>query len=166
MTAALLILAVVIALPLMAWGAIAAGVVILALSIGVKVQTSRLDSCKEASAAFQAQVAAEGAAAAKEAARVNLANQKAKEQADAKTKRLLADNAVLGKRLRDARARSGYVPAAAPGTRSPDVACFGRAELERAIGNLDAGLQGIAGQGDAFGLRLSTAAEWAASLAK
>lgn len=153
-----------IALPLMAWGAIAAGAVIIALGVAVKVQSSRLESCKTAAEAFKAQVKAEGEAAAKEAARINLANQKAKEQADAKTKQLLADNAVLGKRLRDARASGGYVPPAPAGTRSPDRACFDRAELERAIGALDAGVQSLVGQGDEARLRLSTAAEWAASV--
>ena len=43
---------------------------------------------------------------------------------------------------------------------------FDRAELERAIGDLDAGLQGIVGQGDAFALKLSTAQEWAKAVGK
>lgn len=153
-------------LPMMAWGAIAAGAVILALGVVAKVQTSRLDACKAEFGAFKAQVTAQGELAKKEAERVNLANQKAKEQADAKSKKLLADNADLGKRLRDARASSGYVPPAPAGSRSPDRACFSRTDIERAIQSLDAGIQGLISQGDAAQLRLSTAAEWAASVGR
>ena len=126
-----------------------------------KIQTSRLESCKQGFEAFKATVKAQGELAATAAKKANLDHQKAMEDANAKSTKLLADNASLGKRLRLARASSGYVPPAPANSPSPDRACFDRAELERAIGDLDAGLQGIVGQGDAFALKLSTAQEWA-----
>lgn len=139
---------------------------IIGLSIAVKVQTARLEAVKAEYSAFKAQVAALGEAAAKEAARVNLANQKAKEVADAKTKALLVANADLGKRLRDARSNSGFLPKPPADSRSPQLACFQRTELESALQRLDAGVSELIGEGATFQLRLATAAEWAKSLAK
>ena len=149
-----------------AWLAVGGALLVVGLGAAVKIQTGRLDGCKADAAAFQATVRAEGLAAENAARIADLAHQKAKEQADATAKKLLADNAVLGKRLRDARASSGYVPPAAASARSPDTACFDRTELERAIGSLDAGVQSLVSQGDEARLKLSTAAEWAASLAR
>lgn len=159
-----------IALPIMGWAAVAAGAVILALGVAVKVQTSRLDSCKEASAAFQATVKAEGEAAAKEAARVNQINLKAWEKANAKIKALSADNAVLLKRLRRDNPPESRLPSAPADTKRPDLLCLDREQYQRedgiALANLFAGARSLADEGTAYSLRLSTAAEWAASLAK
>lgn len=153
-------------LPAMAWGAIAAGVVIVGLGAAVKFQSYRLETCKTAFETFKAQVVAQGELAAKAAKATEIANQKAKEQADAKTKRLLADNADLAKRLRDARANSNIVPPAAPGSSRPNRATFDRAKLERALQFLDAGVSDLIAEGDGYRLKLSTASEWAKSIGK
>ena len=169
-----------IALPIMGWAAIAAGAVILGLSVAVKVQTSRLDSEKAAFSAFRAQVEAEGAAAAKEVTRVNLANQKAKEVSDgeyAKVKGDLASSYAAYRKLRNANSGSRTVPPAAKVTGSTDRTCYRSAEVTRAVGDFEAGISGAFGiletgipqiteQGDSARLRLSTAVEWAASLAR
>lgn len=151
-------------LSLKTWLYVGIALVIAGLTVAVKVQTSRLDTCKTSFEAFKATVKAEGEAAAKEAARVNLANQKGMEAANAKIKVLLADNGSLGKRLRDARSNSGFLPKPAADSPSPDRACFGRAELESALQRLDAGVSLLIGEGDQAKLKLSTAAEWAASV--
>ena len=142
--------------------------IILALVAAVSVQTSRLDAESARFSAFQAEVDALGREAASRAKKRDSDNLRAMEVADAKAKSLLADNAVLGKRLRDARAGGGYVPAPAPGAPSTDPGrvCFDRSELESAIGRLDAGVQGLIGQGDAAKLRLSAGAEWARSIGR
>ena len=146
------------------WIYIAVGVLIAGLSVAVKVQTSRLDSCKSEFALFQAKVEVLGKEAEAKAKAKELSDKTAKEKADETAKKLLADNADLGRRLRNARASSSFVPAAAPGTHDTSRACFDRTKLESAIQQLDAGVQGLISQGDAWGLRLSTAQEWAKSV--
>ena len=89
------------------------------------------------------------------------ADLKAKEKADAEAKRLHADNTALAQRLRDARARSGVLPPAAPTAKRPDLITFDRAELERAIQFLDAGVWGIAKEGDEARIDLDVAKRWA-----
>ena len=146
------------------WIAVGGAILIAVLGAAVKVQTSRLDACKAEFQTFQAQVKANGELAEKVAKEKDQKYQKAMEDANAKSKKVLADNAALGKRLREQRAASGYLPKPAANTGSPERACFDRAKLERAIADLDAGFQEIAGKGDDFKLKLSTAAEWAKSL--
>jgi len=88
------------------------------------------------------------------------ADKQRKEKADAANKKLVADNAALGKRLRNERARSRFVPPAAPGARSPDTAKINRAELERTIQRLDDRVSGIIAQCDKGRIDLDTAKEW------
>ena len=63
-------------------------------------------------------------------------------------------------RLRAARANTDYLPAPAPTSQRPDLACFLRADLERAIRQLDADVSGIVAEGDTARLRLDTAIRW------
>ena len=55
-----------IQLSLLGWGAVAAGVVILGLTVVLKVQTARLEASQSAFSAFKAQVEQEGKAAEKQ----------------------------------------------------------------------------------------------------
>lgn len=66
----------------------------------------------------------------------------------------------LGKRLLDARARGGYLPAPTGSPGSAERACFDRAELERSLGQLDAGIQGLATEGDAARAVIDRLREW------
>lgn len=153
-----------IALPMMGWVAIAAGVVILGLGIAVKVQTARLDSVKAEYAGFVAQVEAQGKAAAKVAQAQIAADKLKKERADrehANTKRNLADIYDAYRRLRDSRAAGGIVPPAASGSPSPERACFNRPALDNAVSALDRGTTKILERGDAAIADLNTAKEWA-----
>ena len=169
-----------IALPVMAWAAIAAGVVIVGLSVAIKVQSARLDACKADAAAFRAQVEALGREAAKEAAKINLANQKAKEVSDgeyAKVKGDLASSYAAYRKLRNANSGSRTVPPAAKVTGNTDRTCYRSAEVARAVGDFEAGISGAFGileagipqiteQGDSARVRLVGTMKWAASLAK
>ncbi len=153
-----------IQLPVMAWAALGAALVIAGLGVAVKVQTARLDACKSEHAAFVATVEANGKAAEERARKVEQDDRKRKEQADAenaKTRRDMAGVYDAYKRLREQRSAGGFLSAPAPGARSPERACFDRAELERAMGEVDAVGAGIAKEGDEARIDLDTARRWA-----
>lgn len=153
-----------IALPLGAYAAIGAAVVIAGLGIAVKVQTSRLEAVKTEYAGFVAQVKALGDAQNAKAAAEDKVNKERKEKADAENKKLRSDLAGLYDaygRLREQRARGGELPSAPAGSRRPDLACFDRAELARAMGGLEEGVLRLTRQGDEARLDLDTAKEWA-----
>jgi len=138
----------IIALPLWAYVALGAALLVTVMGVALKVQSARLDSLRAEYAAFVADVKAKGDAAQKAADEREAQDKRNKERSDAEIKKLHAANVSLSVSLRDARSRGGYLPRASPGARDPDLACFSRAELESAIGRLDAGLSGIALQGD------------------
>ena len=71
--------------------------------------------------------------------------------------KLRADN----KRLRSARASSSFVPATTTGASRPDLACFGRPELESALRTLDTEIQGLIEIGDEATVNLDMAKRWA-----
>lgn len=145
----------------MLYGALAALLAFSGMGIALKVQSSRLASCKQEFAAFQADVKAKGDAAIKEAKRIETENNAKKERIDRENKRLRADNVRISGELRDARSRGRFVPEAAPGARNPERATFDRAELESAIQRLDAGISGIVAEGDAARIDLDAARKWA-----
>ena len=149
-----------ITLPFTAYIAIGASAVIIGLSVAVKVQSSRLASCKQEFAAFQADVKAKGEAAKREADRINHENAKRKEKSDAERKRLLTINAGLADWLRDNAGRSS-LPEASGNTGSPETACFRRADLDAAIQRFTSGIAGIVTQGDSAVTDLDLARRWA-----
>lgn len=153
-----------IQLSVMAWAAIAAGVVIVALGIAVKVQTSRLDSVKAEYAQFKATTEAIGKAAelAKKKQEADDKERKGKADAEnAKTKRDLAGLYDAYRSLRDQRSRSGFVPQAAPGSASPATASFDRGALDNALRGFDKGVAGLLREGDEAIVDLNSAKEWA-----
>jgi len=137
------------------------GIVAGVLALGVAVQTKRVESCKSEAAAFASLVEANGKAAEAKARAQEASDKAKKEKSDADYKRLATERNTLAKRLRDQRASSGILPAAPAGSASPSRACFDRTELERALQRLDAGVSGLVAEGDALGLRLKLAREWA-----
>ena len=162
-----------IALPLMAWGAIAAGAVILGLGIAVKVQTSRLTTSKAETVAVQskfdafvAQAKAIGDAQNAKAKAIEVIDKQRKEKADydnAKAQRDLAGVYAAYRSLRDSRTNpgSGILPAAAPGAANPAVAAFDRSGLDRALQSFDSGVTGLIERGDQAITDLNTAKQWA-----
>lgn len=153
-----------IPLPPTAYAALGAVLVIGGLGVALKVQTSRLDAAKAEFAAFVAQTKAIGEAAEKAAKLKEAADLKRKEDADAQLTRSRRDLAALGdayRSLRDARARTGFLPPAAPGAADPGRACIDRAELERTLGEIDAVGAGIAQEGDQARIGLDSAKRWA-----
>jgi predicted phage gp36 major capsid-like protein len=135
-------------------------VAILGLSVAVKVQSSRLDACKQEFSAFQADVKSKGEAAQRESDRINQENAKRKEKSDAERKRLIIANNGLADRLRDNAARSS-LPEASGNTGIPETACFRRADLDAAIQRFTTGIAGIVTQGDSAVTDLDNAKRWA-----
>lgn len=147
---------------------IAAGAFALGLGLGAvgawKVQGWRLAAVKAEFTGFVTTTKAEGDAAKNLAEAKAAEDKRIKENSDHDYQITLAGMLADNKRLRDARARSSIVPAAPAGSRSPDLACFDRAELERALQRFDAGITGLFDEGDTDAVGLNVARGWAASI--
>ena len=153
-----------IALPGMAWAAIAAAVVIAGLGIALKVQTSRLDAVRAEYAQVKGGVEALGHAAELAAKTKEAEDAVKKEKADAqnaKTKRDLAGLYAAYGSLRDQRARGSLLPEAAPGASSAVRIAFDRAGFDSALSGFDKGVTGLLAEGDGAIADLNTAREWA-----
>ena len=59
---------------------------------------------------------------------------------------------------------NAFVAAAPAGSRSVDLACFDRAELEQALRDFDTAIQGLVDQGSADAVGLNVARRWAAGI--
>ncbi len=115
--------------------------------------------------AFKADVDATGKAAAAKAIWEDHNNELRKEKADAENATTRAALAVALNSLRvEADHRSFTVPGAPAGSSRPDLACFDRAEYQRAHGEslvrLRRGARGIADEGTACTIDLNTAKNW------
>ncbi len=146
-------------------------IVTLAGAIGFGwVQTKRLGWCQANQEAlqtefdtFKAQVAAQGEIAQQKANQQAAADKLRKEREDANHK---ATVALLNQRIsslrHDADSSGRYLlPAAAAGSNRPDLACFDRADFERASRGVLGELRAIADQGDAATVGLDAARAWA-----
>ena len=91
-------------------------------------------------------------------------DQAAKEKADADAKRNLDQLHRTVARLRNERARASSVPAAPASASRPELACFDRAELVGAMGNFEAGVEGLIAAGAEAAIGLDSAREWAHSI--
>lgn len=150
------------------YGAIAAAVVILGLGVSLKVQTSRLASCKQEFATFQSQVKALGEVAAAKAKAQEAADIAKKEKIDNENQALRANNAALVRKLRlAANSRKRELPAAPAASRRPDLICLDRAEYQRENGAINQrlfeGIRRLADEGTASTIDLDSAKSWAAS---
>lgn len=153
-----------IALPGMAWAAIAAAVVIGGLGIALKVQTSRLEAVRAEYGQFKGGVEALGRAAAVAAKAKEASDNERKGKADAensKTKRDLDGMYAAYRSLRDQRASGSLLPAAAAGSASPDRITFNRAGFDSALSGFDSGVTGLLAEGDRAIADLDTAKKWA-----
>jgi phospholipase/lecithinase/hemolysin len=112
-------------------------------------------------AKFEAATVALGEAAKQRAEQIAAADKLRKENADAENNRTITSLRADVKRLRDERSRSSYVPAAPAGSRSPEIACFNRADLERAIQQLDDRVSAMVARCDEGTVNLDTAKRWA-----
>lgn len=153
-------------LPITGYIGLAALAAFLAMSASIYWYKSRYEAVKQEYATFQATVKAQGELAAKEAARINADNLKRKESADAAHKKLLTANADLARSLRDERARRGVLSGVSSPANRPNLVCFGRAEYERAFGQFDKELSGIAQECDERTVNLNSARKWLLDVVK
>lgn len=114
---------------------------------------------------FVATVEAQGKAAKEIADAKEATDKRRKEETDATYKTDLTRLAAANKRLRDARARSSFVPAGPAAAGGSNLACFDRPELERTLQRLDAGISGLIEEGDTDAIGLKAARRWAAGMA-
>ena len=128
------------------------------------VQGQRLAATQARFDGFVGTVKAEGDAAKKLAEAKAAEDKRIKESSDHEYQTTIASLRADVKRMRDARAGSRFVPAAPAGSRSPDLACFDRAELEQALQRFDAGIAGLFDEGDTDAVGLNVARSWAASI--
>jgi hypothetical protein len=158
-----------IQLPLMGWGVLILGTIVLILGISLKVQSSRLHAEKEAHEStrlqyrtFVSEVKRVGEAAAKKAKAQEAADRKRKEAADNETKTLRNNLAAARKRLRDNRnsPAGSLLPPDPSGSPSPERAAFNRAELDRALRAFEEGIEGLIIEGDEARMSLDTAKRW------
>jgi len=153
-----------ITLPLAAWGAIAAGAVMVAMGVGLKIQTSRLETCQTEFRTFKLETKRIGEAAQKDADAKEARAIKDKEIADARHKNTIARLNRDLKRLRDDNASRRFVSAATPDSRSPQIACYGRERLNAEVrGFVEEATDVLAELGTAA-VELNTAKEWAAKI--
>ncbi len=115
--------------------------------------------------AFKAEVNAKGAAANARAVAQAELDKRRKDNADKEHAQTVAalDVALRGLRVQSD-SRSFTVPTAPAGANRPDLACFDRAELERAsrenLKRLRTGIRAVADEGTACTVDLNTAKHW------
>lgn len=128
------------------------------------VQGLRLDALQSKYDGFVSTTKAQGEAAKKEAEAKAKADRQLKESSDREYQTTIASLRADVKRMRDDRARAGFVPAAPADSRSPGLACFDRAKLEQALQRFDDGISGLIAEGDAGAVGLNVARSWASGI--
>lgn len=125
------------------------------------VQGYRLDALQAKYDKFVIQTEAIGKESELKAKTKEAEDKRKKEEADAKANRTISALRADNKRLYNARANSGYVPAATTGSVRPDLACFDRAEFELALRQSDQATTGLIEEGAKATSELNIAKEWA-----
>ncbi len=148
----------------MLYAAIGAGVIIAGLSLALKIQSSRLETCRVEFGAFKLETKRLGDAAEKAAKEREQRDQKAKERTDAAHKTAVARLNRDVQRLRDDNARRSILPPAPPGARDPQTACFNRPELDRAVSGFIGGVTSLVAEGAEGVAGLDAAKVWAQAL--
>lgn len=146
--------------------AIGAALVIAGLGVALKVQSSRLEAKTAQYDGFVAQVKAIGEVQETETKRVNekyleIVKEKDNENLIVKTKL-----AVVTKRLRDNNTSSSLVPTNPTSSRSPNLSCYDRIELDSALRSFTGGTEELIIEGQSSAIDLNTGKEWVKSLSK
>ena len=158
---------------LMAYGALATGLVIVVLSAAVAIQTKRVATAKAETAAavamhnqFVGGVEALGREAKKEALERDLWNTIHKRKTDEENVRKhIADRSTIERLRADAAARDtrgGSLSEAPAGSQCPaGFTCFDRAEYQRTMGEADREARQLADEGTSVTTDLNSAKRWA-----
>ena len=148
----------------MLYGAITAGVVILGLTAALKIQSSRLETCRTEFAVFRLETKLIGDAQEKANREREAVDRKLKEKTNADHKTAVARLNRDVKRLRDDHARRGLAPEAPATSSRPDLACFDRTIFAGALRDYEAEVVGLLAEGAENTLSLDAAKAWAQAL--
>lgn len=152
------------------WRALGALAIVLVLAgyietlrLEVRHYEKKYDDEHRAFVTFKAETKALGEKAKADALAKEAADKKRKDDADAENATALATLADSVGKLRNERdrARSRILSATATSPGSPDVLTFDRPVVERAYGELIAGLRGLADEGSKATVDLDSAKRWA-----
>lgn len=138
------------------------GAVILFLGLGLKVQSSRLESCKAEHKAFVSEVERLGLEAKAKAKQVEAQDKLKKEKADNELKNLRSRNADLSKRLRD-NAGSSFLSSGETSPRIPESACLNAGAVDEALRKFASGTAELITEGQDAIDSLNNAKQWAQS---
>lgn len=130
------------------------------------IQGWRLDAVQSKFDGFVSTTNALGEAAQAESERRTKDDIRKKEKADHENATTVATLRADIKRLRSARSGSSFLPPTGAAALGTDRACFSRPELERAIRDLDTGVQGIVEACDFTRVNLDGAKRWSDTLTK
>ena len=137
------------------------GAVILFLGLALKVQSSRLESCKAEHKAFVSEVERLGLEAKEKAKQQEAKDKLKKEKADAELSRLRADNAALADRLRDNSGRS-FLSSGEASTRIPESSCLNAGVVDSALRDFTGRVAELIVEGQDAVDSLNNAKRWAA----
>ena len=143
------------------YGAIGAIIVIAGLGEALKVQTHRLALSEAAYDSFVAQTKALGDVQNEKVKAADQLHASIVKEKDHENSALHDKLSTTSKRVRDTNTRGSLVPQNPAGSASPNLACFDRAEFERALGDLAGQLRAGADEGAAAAVGLDAARRWA-----
>lgn len=150
-----------IALFLSNWRLILEVVIVgLLVAYGITMRTER-DIARAEYSEFRREVAIAAQAAAEQALKKTIADEKRKEEADADNLRLRGDLDLLTRRLRDTHSDSRFLSAATTCPSSPEEAAKYKAEYERAYRKFVSGLRDLGDECSGETIDLNTAKVWA-----
>ena len=148
---------------LLFWKPIAIAVVIGGLSVSLWVQNTRLASCKREFEVFKAEVKVLGDAQNAKTKLKDAENREIMEKANAENLRTKSALTIALNSLRS-NPNSGRLPEAPASSKRPDLACFDRAEYQRAYGEFVKEIRGLADEGTESAIDLQTAKSWVREL--
>lgn len=128
------------------------------------IQAERLTALQAKFDRFVQIVKTEGEDAQKISEAKDAENKRIKEQSDHEYQTSLDKLRADNQRLRNSRSRQSILPPAPTNSKSTDLSCFDRNDLESALQRFDSGVTELVDEGDENTLSLNTAKEWAAQL--
>lgn len=147
------------------YGAIAVVGVITVLSLSTYIQTLRLGKAKADYAAFVAEAKAAGAAQDAKAKATIAAQAAILKETNIENANLHSQLDATAKRLRASADRS-IVPATPASSRRPDLACFDRAGLDRALRDFNENVGELIIEGQSCTVDLDTGKAWVKEIGK
>lgn len=143
------------------WKIVAVAALVLILAGYGQTMRAQRDALRVEYSDYRREVARAAQLAAERALKKTIEDEERKEKADVENLRLRALLDATTRRLRDARRDSSFVPPAASCPDRPASACFQRADLERALQQLDREVSELVEEGDRAIIDLETAKRWA-----